>query len=317
MRELRRIESSLRELFESRAYGEVSTPAIEYSDVLAIGDERAMAGAYRFFDPTGNQLALRSDMTVPIARLAADRLDPGDAPHRLYYVGTAYRSVRPEQAQLREFRQAGVELIGSEAPGGTVEMIELLVAGLDAVGLSRAVVGLGDADLFRQLLDELGVEGLARDRILDRLAAHDLVAIEAEAGDLAGLGDRERELIVRLSSLRGGADVLGAAREIGGLAVERATSRLAGTYSALEASGVAARVQLDLGLLRDLDYYTGAILEVYDPALGQIIGGGGRYDALMGRYGRPQPAAGFALYVERVHIAQAEEERLAREGARR
>jgi ATP phosphoribosyltransferase regulatory subunit len=317
MRELRRIESSLRELFESRGYGEVSTPAIEYSDVLAIGDERAMAGAYRFFDHTGSQLALRSDMTVPIARLAADRLGEEQLPHRLYYVGNAYRAVRPQQGQLREFRQAGVELLGSAAPGGTVEVIELLVAALDAVGLSRAIVGLGDADLFRQLLGELGVEGLARVRILDRLAAHDLVAIEAEAGDLAGLGDAERESIVRLSSLRGGADVLEQARQIGGLAVERATSRLAGTYAALRESGVADRVQLDLGLLRDLGYYTGAILEVYDPALGQIIGGGGRYDGLAGRYGRELPAAGFALYVERVHIAQAEEERLAREETER
>ena len=76
---------------------------------------------------------------------------------------------------------------------------------------------------------------------------------------------------------------------------------------ALRSRGVADRVQLDLGLLRDLGYYTGAILEVYDPALGHVLGGGGRYDELMGRFGRPLPAAGFALYLERVHIAQAEE----------
>ena len=67
---------------------------------------------------------------------------------------------------------------------------------------------------------------------------------------------------------------------------------------------------LDLGLLRDLGYYTGAILEVYDPALGHILGGGGRYDELMGRFGRPLTAAGFSLYLERLHVAQAEEERL-------
>jgi ATP phosphoribosyltransferase regulatory subunit HisZ len=72
---------------------------------------------------------------------------------------------------------------------------------------------------------------------------------------------------------------------------------------------VADRVRLDLGLLRDLGYYTGAIVEVYDPALGHILGGGGRYDELIGRFGRPLPAAGFALHLERVHIAQAEEER--------
>lgn len=312
MRELRRIESTLRELFASRGYGEVSTPAIEFDETLSQGDEGAMDGAYRFFDSSGELLALRTDMTIPIARLAADRLSESELPHRLYYIGNAYRAVSPRLGQLREFRQAGVELIGAEAPGGTTEVIDLLVGGLDQVGLNRAIVGLGDADLFRQLLAELGVEGKARDRILDRLAAHDLVAIEAEAGDLAGLGDDERRLIVQLSSLRGGAEVLEKARAIGGVAVERATSRLAETYAQLTEMGIADRVQLDLGLLRDLGYYTGAILEVYDPAVGQIIGGGGRYDGLMGRFGRPLPAAGFALYIERVHIAQAEEERLAR-----
>lgn len=316
MRELRGIEDTLRELFEARGYGEVSTPAIEYSDVLQAAEGRTgPSHSYRFFDPSGELLALRSDMTVPIARLAADRLADSEPPHRLHYLGNAYRAVRPQRGQMREFRQAGVELIGADGPEGTVEVVELLVAALDAVGLNRAVVGLGDADLFRQLLAELGVSDLARDRILDRLAAHDLVAIEAEAGELAGLGSSERALIVELSSLRGGADVLERARAIGGPAVERASGRLAAVYDALSERGVGDRVQLDFGLLRDLGYYTGAILEVYDPALGHIIGGGGRYDELMGRFGRPMPAAGFALYLERVHIAQAEEERIAREGS--
>ena len=101
--------------------------------------------------------------------------------------------------------------------------------------------------------------------------------------------------------------MLDRARELGGEAAGRAIERLAVTYEALVQAGVADRVQLDLGLLRDLGYYSGAIVEVYDPALGHIIGGGGRYDELMGRFGRPLPAAGFALYIERLHIAQAEE----------
>lgn len=319
MRELRRIESTLRELFESRGYGEVSTPAIEYDEVLRQGDERMARAAYRFFDPSGELLALRSDMTIPIARMVADRFADAEPPFRLHYIDTAYRAVRAGREQLREFRQAGIELFGAEAPGGTAEVIEVLVASLDAIGLERAIVGLGDADLFRQTLAELGVEGIARDRILDRLVAHDLVAIEAEAGDLAGLSDPSRELIVELSSLRGGAEVLARAGELGGEAVRSAAARLTATYELLERAGVAERVQIDFGLLRDLGYYTGAILEVYDPAVGHIIGGGGRYDGLMGRFGRPLPAAGFALYVERVHIAQAGEERLARkrgEGSR-
>lgn len=311
MRELRAIENTLAELFESRGYGEVATPTIEFHDVISQA-ERTGDISYRFFDETGSTLALRSDMTIPIARLVASRFSGQEGPFRLRYQGSAYRTVRPQRGQTREFRQVGIELIGPEGPSGTVEIVELLVGALDAVGLDRAVVGLGDADLFRQLLDELEVEGPARDRILECLAMHDLVAIEAEAGDLAGIGDAERAAIVALSSLRGGAEVLERARMIGGEAVERASSRLAETYEGLEEKGIAGRVQLDLGLLRDLGYYTGAILEVYDPALGHVLGGGGRYDDLLGRFGRPMPAAGFALYLERVHIAQAEEERLAR-----
>lgn len=312
MRELRAIESSLRELFEARGYGEISTPAIEFDSVMRQGDERLSRNAFRFIDPSGELLTLRSDMTVPIARLVADRFTDAEPPFRLHYVGDAYRSVSSGQ-QVREFRQAGVELFGADAPAATAELIELLVAALDAVGLGRAVVGLGDADLFRQMLTELGVEGDPRQRILDQLAAHDLVAIEAEAGDLPGLADDQRLLITELSNLRGDARVLDRAREIGGEAVRLAAARLTETYEELERRGVADRVQVDFGLLRDLGYYTGAILEVYDPAVGHIIGGGGRYDGLMGRFGRPMPAAGFALFVERVHIAQAEEERIAAE----
>jgi ATP phosphoribosyltransferase regulatory subunit len=217
--------------------------------------------------------------------------------------------VRPQRGQLREMRQIGVELIGAEAPAGTVELIELLVNSLDAIGLQSAVIGLGDADLFRSLLTELCVEGPARDRILECLASHDLVAIEDEAGDLAGLGDAERATIVALSDLRGGPEVLERARGLGGPAIERASATLAETLAALETAGVADRVQVDFGLLRDLGYYTGAILEVYDPAVGEAIGGGGRYDDLLGRFGRPLPAVGFALGLDRLHIALAGEER--------
>jgi ATP phosphoribosyltransferase regulatory subunit len=310
MRELRLIEARLREVFEAGGYGEVSTPAIEVADTLALGDENSAEGALRFFDKAGRLLALRTDMTLPIARVVADRLGDAELPIRLHYTGDVYRPGR-DGGQIRELRQAGVELVGGDPVEGTAEVIEILVATLDAIGLDRAVVGLGDADLFAQLLAELEVGEDARQRILDRLAAHDLVAIETEAGALASLGEAERALLVRISGLRGGLEILEQARTLGGEAVARAGARLAATLEALERRGVADRVQIDLGLLRDLGYYTGAILEIYDPAVGEIIGGGGRYDDVMGRYGRPLPAAGFALYLERVHVAQAAEERLA------
>ncbi|HEX2359539.1 MAG TPA: ATP phosphoribosyltransferase regulatory subunit [Solirubrobacterales bacterium] len=316
MRELRALQSTLTAIFERYGYGEVATPTLEYDAVMQRGEGRGGVGAYRFFAERGDLLALRSDMTIPIARLAATRFAEAELPLRFSYVGNAYRVVRPQRAQVRQFMHAGVELLGAEAPEGTGEVIEVLSAALDAVGLNRAVVGLGDADVYRQLLAELGVGGEQRDRVLDRLAEHDLVGLEMEVDSIEGLQPAGREALLRLPGLRGGAEVLERAHELGGGAVERATQRLQATYDELVERGVADRVQLDFSLLRDLGYYTGAILEVYDPALGHILGGGGRYDGLCARFGRAMPAAGFSLYVERVHLAQMEEERIAREGER-
>ena len=316
MRELRALQATLIEVFERFGYGQVATPTLEYDEVLQRGEGRSGVGAYRFFDERGELLALRSDMTIPIARLVASRFADSEPPHRFCYVGNAYRVVRPQRAQVRQFLHAGIELLGSPAPEGTAEVLEVLSASLDAVGLNRAVLGLGDADLYRQLLTELGVQGEYRGRILDRLAEHNLVGLEMAVDEVEGLNAHGRETLLRLPGLRGGAEVLDQARELGGAAVERAAQRLQQTYDLLVERGVAGRVQLDLGLLRDLGYYTGAIVEIYDPALGHILGGGGRYDDLVGRFGSPMPAAGFGLYLERVHVAQMEEERVVREGER-
>jgi ATP phosphoribosyltransferase regulatory subunit len=307
LRELRRLHLALIGVFEGRGYEEVATPAIEYDEVLARGDGRTADSAYRFFDERGDLLALRSDMTVPIARLVASRYADAEPPLRLCYLANAFRAVRPQRGQMREFSQVGVELIGAPAPGGTAEVVEVLEAALDAAGLDRAVIGLGDADLYRQLLSELGVEGEARDSILARLATHDLVGLELELAR-AGIADEQVATCLALSQLRGGREVLEEARALGGAAVERATARIGETFEALEERGAADRVLIDLGLLRDLGYYSGAILEVYDPALGHVLGGGGRYDGLLRRFGVDLPAAGFALYMERVHVAQMEEE---------
>jgi ATP phosphoribosyltransferase regulatory subunit len=312
MRELRQLQWALLETFARFGYGEVVTPTIEYDEVMARGDGRTAGSAYRFFDERGDLLALRSDMTVPIARLAAGRYGDAKPPYRLCYVANAYRAVRPQRGQMREFAQAGVELIGAGAPAGTAEVVEVLQAALDAIGLRRAVIGLGDADLYRQALAELGIEDEARDSLLQKLAMHDLVGLGEELDRLEGIGEEQRNTLVALAEMRGGSEVLDQARAVGGAAVERATARLQGTYDELQRRGAAERVQIDLGLLRDLGYYSGAILEVYDPALGHVLGGGGRYDRLLARFGRDLPAAGFALYLERVHVAQAEEERLMR-----
>ncbi len=308
MRELRALSTAVLETFDRFGYGEVWTPTLEYEGVLVKGDERAAGASYRLFDEHGQVLALRSDMTIPIARLVATRFDDQPGPLRLCYLSHAYRAVTPQRGQQREFLQAGLELIGAESPDGTVEVIEVLCAALDAAGLSRARVGLGDAGLYRGLLQGMGADSNGAGAVLLALERHDFVELEARVGDL-GVSGKRQQTLTGLPQLRGGPEVLDRAVELGGHDVRQATQRLSDVAAGVEARGLAERVIFDLGLVRDLSYYTGAIFEVYDPALGHVIGAGGRYDDLIGRFGSPRPACGFALFVERLHVAQAEEER--------
>jgi len=310
MRELRGLSNTLLQTFERFGYGEVWTPTMEYEDVLVQGDERAAGASYRLFDENGHVLALRPDMTIPIARLVATRFASAEPPLRFCYLSHAYRAVRPQRGQQREFLQAGVELIGASAPAGTAEVLEVLCAALDAAGLTRARIGLGDAGLFRKALEAMDVKLEAQGCVLDALEQHDFVALEAEVNEL-GLDDSKRDALVTLPQLRGGPEVIDRAIELGGDDISIAISRLRDTADAIANKGISERVIFDLGLVRDLGYYTGATFEVYDPALGHIIGGGGRYDDLLGRFGRPLPACGVALFVERLHVAQAGGERRA------
>src|SRR6185436_767048 len=173
---------ALLDTFLGSGYGEVWTPTMEFENVLIQGDERAAGVSYRLFDEHGQVLALRSDMTIPIARLVATRYEGADLPLRFCYLSHAYRAVRPQRGQQREFLQAGIELIGADGPDGTVDVLAVLSAALDAGGLPRARVGLGDAGLFRGLLRGMGVQAdEARDAI-EALARHDLVQLEQHVG---------------------------------------------------------------------------------------------------------------------------------------
>ena len=297
MRELRAITAALHGVFEHAGYGELYTPALEYESVERMAGGH---GVYRMFDETtGEMLALRSDMTVPIARVVGTRYATADPPLRFCYFAHAYRAVRPQRGQPREFLQAGIELVGSPAPEGTAEALSVLCRGLDAAGLRDYRIGVGDASLFPALLAALDVPEEVRARMLRELVDRDYVGLEREAAQLG-----VRDEVLRVAQLRGGPDVL----EAPAGPVADAFEGLRAVHALLEPK-VAERVIFDLGLIRDLDYYTGAVFEVYDPALGAPIGGGGRYDDLLGKFGRPLPAVGFALGIDRLHIALAGEER--------
>jgi ATP phosphoribosyltransferase regulatory subunit len=302
-REVRAITDTLRGVFERHGYGEIYTPALEYESVLARADMAEAQPAYRVFDESGAVLALRSDMTLPIARVVATRYGASEPPMRFCYFAHCYRGVRPQRGQPRELLQAGIELIGSSAPAGTAEALTVLCHALDAVGLKDYRVGVGDASLFPALMASLDVPEEARKALLAQLVMRDFVGLEQALAE-AGISGEAREILLEVPQRRGGpamlADMPAAAHD--------AVMGLRDIHDLLEPAA-AARVIFDLGLIRNIGYYTGAVFDVYDPALGAPIGGGGRYDDLLGRFGRPLPAVGFALGVDRLHIALAGEER--------
>ena len=301
MRELRALTESLRAAFEGAGYGEVWTPSLEYEDVLKAGDDRAAGAGYRLFDEHGEVLAMRSDMTIPIARVVASRYGEAEPPFRFCYFAHAYREVRRGAGQQREFLQGGIELIGVPGAEGDAEVISLCISALEQAGLGRHKLGVGDGQLYRRLLSQFGVPEERHLELLEALSRRDLAGLEMRVEQL-GLPARERDLLVRLPQLRGGPEVL-----------ERAdgpVEELRELHSLLDERGVADRVIFDLGLVRELGYYTGAVFELYDPAVGFALGGGGRYDDLIGKFGRALPACGIALDVQRVHMAQAAEEGL-------
>jgi len=304
MRELRALTERLRAVFDKNGYGEVYTPALEYERTF---EWEQMTGSvphpkYRMFDEHGNVLMLRSDMTVPIARLVGTRYPHVEPPLRFSYFAHAYRGVRSHRGQSRELLQAGVELIGAPAPTGTAEALTLLAESLDAAGLKNYRIGLGDVTLYPRLLESCGVDAESRERIIGELASGDFVGVERELGALQ-LPAEDLALLLRVSRMRGGPELL-----------ENLDERLhdAGTgmreILALLTPETAAHVIFDFGLVRSIGYYTGAVFQVYDPTYGVPLGSGGRYDELLGNFGRRLPAVGFALDVESVHVALMGEE---------
>src|SRR2546423_6270738 len=285
MRELRALSARVLDTWQGAGYGEVWTPTLEFEDVMRRGDDRTAAAGFRTFDDQGHVLTLRSDGTIPIARLVANRFEHAEGPLRLCYFAHAYRAVKVRSGQPREFLQGGMELIGVPAPGGDAEVIALTLEALNAAGLRRHRMGLGDGALYGALLSEFEVPEPAREALLERLSRRDLVGVEMRVRQL-GLGDAECELLTRLPTLRGGPEVLD---RVNGPAA-RAVDGLRELYELLSERGVSDRVIFDLGLVRELGYYTGVVFEVYDPAGGFAKGGGGPYDDPPPPFCRPLPA---------------------------
>lgn len=296
----RKIENRIAGVFKSYGYEEVITPAFEYLEVVETGTANLREELFLFTGREGGILVLRPEMTVAIARLAATHLQDEEFPQRLYYIANVFRHVQPQLAQYREFWQMGIELLGASGVWADAEVITMAVKSLREIDLPEFKISLNQIGIFNSLLDDSGLSAGEREQIRTLVENKDLVELTRVLEGLA-VEDGLKETIANLPVLHGGIEVLEQLPYVEKNAgASAAVNDLLKVYDALALCGVKDNVVLDMGVLRGLDYYTGIVFEGYSPELGYGLLGGGRYDRLLGQFGLPRPATGFALGLDRL-----------------
>ena len=282
-------------------YRHVITPLVESMDVLDLGlgvEQRRRL--FKFSDARGDVVALVGERTVPVARLVAGKLRGAALPLRLCYAGPVLSTDEGRFEHRRETYQVGAELVGSSGPAADAEVIALAARCMEATGIRRYQIDVGHAEFFQGIMEAVSLPDNVKADVRAALAARDFVTLESLLEDTS-LKSAEHELLLRFPALRGGPEILDAA---GGLVRNRrseaALSELVRVRDLLVAHGIGDVVNLDLGAIRDFDYYTGVIFEGYGPDFGKPVAQGGRYDGLLARFGRPAPATGFMVQLDLV-----------------
>ena len=287
----RAIEQKIFELFASYGYSEVVTPTIEFLETLTTSSGRAIEPhLFKMFDGKNRTLALRHEMTTPIARLAVSRLKDAPLPLKLSYNTNVFRFRTNQPGRQCEFYQAGVELLGVSNAFADAEIIALAAQALSVAGLADFKICLGQVDFAGGLMENLPSDVQAQ--IKSAIERHDMVALNNLDIDAA---------LKKIPTLQGGREVLTAAKAIANNErSRRALDNLTEIYRLLEIYGAADKITFDLGLIRDFEYYTGMVFEAYAAGVGYTLAGGGRYDNMLKDFGFDCPATGFALGIERI-----------------
>ena len=298
------------EHFALHAYDLVTPPVFELAEVLEKGLGTLDPGdVLRFVEPeSGEVCALRPDMTPQIARMMATRLSSQPVPVRLCYEGTIVRRRQGRARKHRQVPQAGVELYGAPAPRGDEEALRLLASVSRSVGLEAFVIDLGHAGISRSLVDVL--PGALAGEVTDALVHKDRARLESllaqkEAVLVPATVKRAIEALPDLSggfSGRSGADVLAEAKEFfQGTPAETSLAEVAALWETAQDKtndDLREVLRIDLGEVRHFAYYTGIIFHAVAPGPGEPYASGGRYDDLLGRFGHPLPAIGFAMHLD-------------------
>jgi len=297
-------EERIRKVFESWGYQEIDTPTLEYFDSLVpgIGPE-LKSQVFKLLNSEGEIMVLRPDMTTPIARLAATRLaSSGGNIYKFYYLNNIFRRVSNQTEDQQEFHQAGIELIGLNNRLADAEVIAVAIQALQSVGLENFYLDIGSASFFNSVLEQLPLLPEQKRTLRATIMNKDFVQLEWLLSHY-DLAKREQEIILCLPHWRGDESIIQEAKNMfvqSNPSVNQALGEIKEVYNYLKMFGLSDFILVDLGIIRNFDYYSGIVFEGYTQYSGSAICGGGRYDFLCRKFGRDLPSTGVAIDLEKL-----------------
>ncbi|HLF85478.1 MAG TPA: ATP phosphoribosyltransferase regulatory subunit [Nitrospiria bacterium] len=300
----RLIEGSILDTFSRWGYQEVITPVFEYLDVISIGlGEEFLERGYKFVDrSSGRLMLLRPDVTPQIARMVAMQMRDHPKPLRLSYSQNVFRHQDEHAGREREISQIGGELIGIEGPEADAEIISVAIESLKRLGIREFKIVIGHIGFFDEILSRTGIKEAARPEIHEAVLRKDTSRLK-EILRREKIGSRGAGLVSEIPGLFGGSDILEKAdRLVKGIGHVKGLKNLKEIFEILTSHGFKDYILIDLGEVRGMGYYTGMVFEIISEGIGYELGGGGRYDNLIGGFGFDCPSTGFALNLERLQI---------------
>lgn len=293
------LEKKLSRVLSLYGYRFIETPSIEFFDVFAseVGTTPSKE-LYKFFDKEGNTLVLRPDFTPSIARAAAMYFQNESMPIRLCYRGNTFVNNSNYQGRLKETTQVGMELLGDASVQGDGEAVAMAVEMLKSCGLEDFQISIGQVDFFKALVEEAGLEKETTERLRSLIVNKNYFGVEEL---ILGLDLREdlKTAFIKFPRLFGTMEICREAKEL--TQNEQALAAIEGLerlWEILSVYGCQDYVTFDLGMLSKYNYYTGIIFQAYTMGLGEAVLKGGRYDNLLGHFGKAFPAIGFAIGVD-------------------
>lgn len=298
------IQDRLHNVLKLYGYKDIQTPSFEFFDIF--NKERgsvASKNMFKFFDREGNTLVLRPDMTPAIARCAAKYFENEKETVRLCYIGNSFINNSRYQGRLKETTQAGCELIGNNSTDADAEVIALLIDSILSSGLTEFQVEVGHIGFFSGLVKEAGISEAGEAELREIIRNKNIFRV-GEILESEGVPDEMGESFYRLAQLFGNVEILKEAEALTkNPAALAAIEHLREVYELLKVYGFERYLTFDLGMLNEHNYYTGVIFQAYTYNVGEPLAGGGRYDKLIGQFGKERPSIGFTLTVDLLHQA--------------